>query len=137
MLRSVGSFSKTVGLRLRNAGGYVPGQRIIALADGRKFWATRVPRSEWADLQLSDELLHVCAKHAHVPFPACIEMATVLGNHAGTEALALAWGWCAEGPVYNRPTTVLYYRELESILRYELHETGCSDVVSTIIPNPN
>ena len=63
---------------------------MIALADGRKFWATHVPRSEWTDLQPGDELLLVHAKHAHAPFPACIEMATVEGNHASTQALVLA-----------------------------------------------
>lgn len=108
-----------------------------SLPDGRKFWATRVPRSEWADLQLGHELLLVRAKHAHVPLPDCIEMATVEGNHAGTQALALAWGWHPDGAADDRPATVLYYRELEAVLRYELRETGCPDVVPTIIPNPN
>lgn len=137
------SFSQTIGRRLRqaaqaaSAGPASPRQQMIALPDGRKFWATRVPRSEWADLQPGHELLLVRAKHAHVPLPDCIEMATVEGNHAGTQALALAWGWRPDGAADDRPATVLYYRELEAVLRYELRETGCPDVVSTIIPNPN
>ena len=110
---------------------------MIALANGRKVWDTHVPRSEWADLLPGHELLLVRAKHAHVPFPACIEMATVEGNHAGTQALALAWGWRPVGAADDRPATVLYYREQEAILLYELHKTSCPNVVATIISNPN
>ena len=137
------SFSQTIGRRLRQAarltgaGTSSPRQQMIALANGRKFWATHVPRSEWADLQPGHELLHVRAKHAHVPYPACIEMATVEGNHART----LAWGWRGAGVPRGQPMTtpqqVLYYCELEAILRHELHETSYPDVVATIIPNPN
>lgn len=89
------SFSQTIGRRLRQAARLTgadtssPRQHMIALANGRKVWATHVPRSEWADLLPGYKLLLVRAKHAHVPFPACIEMATVEGNHAGTQALVL------------------------------------------------
>ena len=47
------------------------------------------------------------------------------------------WSWRPEGAADDRPATVLYYCELEAILRYELHETSYPDVVATIIPNPN
>lgn len=139
----MGSFSQTIGRRLRHAarptgaGTASPRQQMIALPDGRKFWATRVPQSEWADLQPGHELLLVRVKHAHLPYPACIEMATVEGNHAGVGVLALAWGWRPDGAADDRPAMVLYYHELAVILRYELRETGCPDVVATILPTPN
>jgi hypothetical protein len=139
----MGTFSQTISRRLRQAaqatgaGTTAPGQQMIALADGRKFWATAVPRPEWPDLQPGHELLLVRTQNQHLPYPDCIEIATVEGNHAGTESLALAWGWRAAGETDDRPARILYYRELASILRYELRESSCPDVVATILPTPN
>lgn len=140
MLLKVGRFSQTIGRRLRKASGrdaFTAGEQMIALADGRKFWATKVSREEWADLKPGHELLLVQTRHQHKPYPYCIELATVEGNNAQFGVLVLAWGWWAPGEADDRPATALYYRDLATILRYELRETGCPDVVSTIIPTPN
>ncbi|MCI1187870.1 hypothetical protein MON38_10600 [Hymenobacter sp. DH14] len=140
MQHSVASFSKTIGRRLRQAaqaGANIQGQQMIALADGRKLWATRVPRREWPDLQPGHKLLLVRSSRKHLPDHTGIEMATVLGNHAGVESLALAWGWRPDGEADDRPATVLYYHDMATILRYELRDTGCPDVVATILPTPN
>lgn len=143
----MGSFSQTIGRRLRQAAGPAgsstaasPHQEMIALASGQKLWATRVPRNEWAALEPGHELLIIRVRHQHRPFPQCVEMATVERNSpdlAPSPHLALAWGWRAPDEVDDRPAAIFYYRELAAILRYEIRNTGCPDVVATILPTPN
>ena len=102
--------------------------------------ACRVPRSEWGQLPTGTRLLLIRTCRQHLPWSRAVEMATLEQNRLdgpGQACLVLAWGWLPEGQPDTRPGTMLLPRELATVLRYELRETGCPDVVATILPLPN
>lgn len=139
----MGNFSKTIRQRLMQPAASLTlpaGEQQIALADGRKFWVTRAERHEWAQLPAGAQLLLIRTSRRHLPWPLAVEMATIEQNRLhgpGPACLALAWGWLAPGEPDTRPATILRPHELDAVLRYELRETSCPDVVATILPLPN
>jgi hypothetical protein len=141
----MGNFSQSIGRRLQG----LPDRpttaepdltRQLALPDGRKLWMQRVPRAEWGTLKTGDQLMVIRTKHRHKPWQQAIEMATVEQNslnHPAAPCLALAWGWLPEGEPDKRPATILRLAELHVILRYELRESHCPEVVAAINPSVN
>ncbi|MGI4872271.1 MAG: hypothetical protein ACRYFX_13980 [Janthinobacterium lividum] len=143
----MGSFSNTLKRRLvghpprpEQAAALPADELQLALPDGRKLWAYRVPRAGWGQLPAGTQLLLIRACRQHLPWVRAVEMAQVEQNRLdgpGPPCLVLAWGWLPEGQPDTRPGTILLPRELATVLRYEIRETGCPDVVATINPLPN
>jgi hypothetical protein len=143
----VGNFSKTLVRRLSGhpprptkQTGLPANEGQIALPDGRKFWMQRVHREDWHKLPKGAELMLIRTKRQHEPWQQATEMATVLENqlhHPVAPCLALAWGWLPEGEPDTRPATILLLSELHIILRYELRESHCPEVVAAINPSVN
>jgi hypothetical protein len=143
----MGSFSKTL---VRRLSGHPPrpaeqmglpaNEGQIALADGRKFWMQRVHRADWHQLPEGAELMLIRTKRQHEPWQQAVEMATVLDNkltHPAAPCLGLAWGWLPQGEPDKRPATIMRLSELHIILRYELRESHCPEVVAAINPSVN
>jgi hypothetical protein len=143
----MGNFSKTL---VRCLSGHPPrptqqtglpaNEGQIALPDGRKFWMQRVHRCDWCQLPKGAQLMLIRTKRQHEPWQQATEMATVLDNqlyHPGAPCLALAWGWLPEGEPDKRSATILRLSELHIILRYELRESHCPEVVAAINPSVN
>lgn len=143
----MGNFSKALVRRLSGhpprpapPAGLPPNESQIALPDGRKLWLQRVYRCDWHRLPEGAQLMLIRTKRQHEPWQQAIEMATVLENklaHPAAPCIALAWGWLPEGESDKRPATILLLRELHVLLRYELRDTSCPDVVADILPSLN
>lgn len=137
----MGSFSKTMRRRLTQPArvrSLPANQQQIALADGRKLWATRVGRAAWPMLRAGHQLLVLRAGRRYDV--ANLEPCEVAENkltHPTAPALSLVWGWLAPGEADTRRATILRPHELTAVLRYEIRETSCPDVVATILPTPN
>ena len=143
----MGNFSKALVRRLSGhpprparQTGLPANEGQIALHDGRKFWMQRVHRADWHRLPEGAELMLIRTKRQHEHWQQATEMATILENklgHPGAPHLALAWGWLPEGEPDKRPATILLLRELHVLLRYELRQSDCPDLVATINPSVN
>jgi hypothetical protein len=143
----MGQFSKTLVRRLSGhpprptrQTGLPANEGQIALPDGRKFWMQRVLHCDWHRLPEGAQLMLIRTKRQHEPWQQATEMATVLDNqlsHPVAPCLALAWGWLPKGEPDRRPATILRLAELHAILRYELRDSHCPEVVATINPSLN
>ncbi|TDN38265.1 hypothetical protein E4631_06145 [Hymenobacter sp. UV11] len=143
----MGNFSKTLVRRLSGhpprpaqQTGLPANEGQIALPDGRKFWMQRVHREDWHRLLVGAQLLLIRTKRRHEPWQQAVEMATIDQNnldHPTVPILCLAWGWLPEGEPDKRPATILRLAELHIILRYELRESHCPEVVAAISPSLN
>jgi hypothetical protein len=143
----MGSFSKTLVRRLSGhpprparQTGLPANEGQIALPDGRKFWVQRVHQADWHRLPQGTQLMLIRTVRQHEPWQQAVEMATIEQNsltHPAAPCMALAWGWLPEGEPDKRPATILLLQELHVILRYELRESHCPEVVAVINPSIN
>ena len=138
----MGEFSNALRRRLtqRPPASLPAGEVQLALPDGRKLWATAVPAEAWPQLRPGQLLLIQPSSRRHLPVLASLQPCKVVENklaHPAAPSIVLLWGWHAPDAPDTRCATILRRHELAAVLRYEIRETSCPDVVATLLPPLN
>ena len=91
------------------------------LADGRMFWASRLPSTAWAQVGRGEHVLLIRAARQQEPWQQATEAGQVLENrlsHPIAPRLVVAWGQVPAGQPDTRPVAVLLPHELHTLVRY-------------------